>query len=402
MLYHTEVLIFQIIKLYCYTTGEYKVPLNLLEQAFYELQGIMNKGKNLEDNKIFEVELDSLLEILSDIEFNDEELIVYGEIEDLENTLKEQLEPLFYDKLLSYYSFNYAVIKALKIEVLPEEAEPIIEKNKATMALFIKLAQEELNNIPSVETLAQLNEAYDELIEMFETLSKEMLTKIKVYCAILNKDRFQNSKKENVDNTWYIVLFSNASSQMERIIYDRVDFWSFMCEEEENESDEEPIMSDVDYFLKTFFNNLCTYLEQYPNTFGKEALTIKKYLLLSLPELDEIRDIYLETKDIGNTKIETYYPFTKEHFNSLLETVFECIQNLKKTNIKLENEFVFSKAILSAIFIKTFLDLSVNEEAKRKVIVVLTSLGFYKAPGYEGISNIIDNLIFDSSKERTW
>lgn len=370
MLYHTEILIMQIIKLYCHTTGKYKIPLNYLEDAFYELQDIMNKGQNLSEDKIFEVELDKLLELFNDIEFTDEELIIYGETEDLESILQEELSPLLYDKYLSYYAFNYAVIKALKIAIDSEEVEAIIEKNKRTMALFIRMAQEELKNIPNSETLLELNESFDELIEIFESLPEEMITKIKVYCAILNKDRFKNEDKENVDDTWHIVLFSNDPNQIERIIYDRIDFWCYMCEEEEIEDDQEPIMSDIDYFLKTFFNNLCAYLENNPNTFGKEALTIKKYLLLSLPELDEIRDIYLETKDIEKTKIETPYPFSEDHFNSLLETIFECIQNLKKPN--------------------------------KKLVGALTVSGIYKAEGYESVTSIIDNLIFNSSKERIY
>ena len=63
MPYHTEIMILEILDLYNRTTEEDSINLELLEQAFYSAQDLINAREELEINNSFDEELDNLLDL---------------------------------------------------------------------------------------------------------------------------------------------------------------------------------------------------------------------------------------------------------------------------------------------------------------------------------------------------
>lgn len=396
MLYHSELLILELIKLYTDSMGLTNIPLDLLENAFYALQDVMNNERETGSYKVFIEELDKLINLSSDISYDHENVYIDSDISIIKDEVLEQLELLPYDDLLSYYSFNYSIIKALNLETNPEEFKSILTKNQELMKMFLRLAEEEYLNQPNTATLEEYNEIFEELINIFNNLESSDLTKLKVACTFFN-DYLMTESDEEFDNTaWHIALFSADPNQILILAYDRIDYWCYECEKEEKE----PLITDINIFLIELFKNLIHYLDSYPNTLGKEALTIKKYLLLSLPELDDIRDDYLKNKEI-NTIAYVNEDMSEFLFENLFNVTLSCLNDLFVPDHKISHEYKFSKAIISALFIKTFLNLSFNQKSIDKLINALTSNPYYKKGNYTIASTIIDDIILSPTNNRT-
>ena len=73
--------------------------------------------------------------------------------------------------------------------------------------------------------------------------------------------------------------------------------------------------------------------------------------------------------------------------------LLERIQDLNCLDRNITSE-KYASMIMSAIFIRTFLDLSIDKEKEQEIARQITSRDFYKQTSYSTASFLIDNIIF--------
>ncbi|MBE6154303.1 MAG: hypothetical protein E7163_01840 [Firmicutes bacterium] len=134
-----------------------------------------------------------------------------------------------------------------------------------------------------------------------------------------------------------------------------------------------------------------------------ENLIVKKYLLLYLPELSNIEEHLLEKYTINDLELPTINTewLTESSFQTLLSKTQECALLFDYSDEDFNNyPHLYSKIITNCIFIKCFLELSINENNNKTVIETITNARYYKHKDYKITTNIIDEIIFNNNFQR--
>ena len=263
------------------------------------------------------------------------------------------------------------------------------------MQTYINIAQLETNGI----SINFLNSYLQTLINNLKNkiIDQDELTLTKINLCISDLNSNLNEDGLFTTTGWHIALFSKKKEEIKKLKYERL---SYLIEEEKyRQNNEEEAINDyeIPFFLTSFLIELNKYLHTNISDKIKEKLIIKKYLLLSTPELKNIEDYYLNNFTIDNLElpnIPKYYP--KTAFNVLLEPVNCSVMSLDYSNEELaKNTFNMANLIINALFIKTFLELSQNTKEKQNIINLIRNSRFYNYPEFYSITiNTINDIIF--------
>ena len=114
----------------------------------------------------------------------------------------------------------------------------------------------------------------------------------------------------------------------------------------------------------------------------------------------------IERYYLENYTIDGYEPPIPEDldansFEHLKKKVIECTTTLVKNNNELTKPHILANVITSALFIKVFLDIGLNPDSHNDIIDLITSSAYYKQPGYEVITTIIDEIILSDNESLT-
>ncbi|MBE6154302.1 MAG: hypothetical protein E7163_01835 [Firmicutes bacterium] len=228
MPYHTEIMFFEILKLNYYLTGNESLKLNILEEAFYALQDVINIKEELTINNIFEEELEKLLENFSNsFVIEDDEIIISEDIELVYDEIIMKIPTLKeIDYAIQEYVQNVIVYKSLQIPVPIEETKELFEINLRIMQLYIMLGENEFKNKNIFSIISQIKVFTDMLKNKLNEIDNTMLYKIKMCCAHYNGRYLLDEEDYFTNSNWNIALFSNNRNQIYSLSYDKLQYLS--------------------------------------------------------------------------------------------------------------------------------------------------------------------------------
>lgn len=422
---HSDVLILELLKLIIYVAGTNSVSIANLKQGFYTLIKLIKEEEKISLSYDFDKELESFLNEFEDlIESDGENINITSDIETLYiKILKIHHNSLTYlEKEVADFCLESIICEALGIKIPFNETKEFLILNYLVLKKYLKLGENELHNIPSTpKDFKTLKEIIEELKELINNASNSTLTKLSICFNCFDRHFLSNTNEPFINSLWYIILFSYNHLKFCPLRYDRCDYYiSTVQDDEESDNDEEENTNDdnlpnnestktynldeISTFLTYFLINLNTFLKENPNLLCKEALLVKKYLLISIPELSHIEEYFLEhyTLDNYTPPVITKDTFTEDFFQNLLKIINKCTRGLNIPDIKaLSNPHLYASLITYAIFIKTYLTLSLNPNIKEEITILVANSICYKNPKYKIATSIIDDIIFSDNLNLT-
>lgn len=408
MYFHAEFLIFEILNLYYTTTSSNEISTDVLEYAFKVFINLVNKNEHIDMDYDFDRELEKLTceDLLTEedgiISFTNDLEMFYIKLVNKVGLVAE------IDMKLADYVYDITIFNALDLEFDERETEEIFLLNRKVLSLYLLLALEEYQGSDQSLTIKELNKAIEKFQIALNSLDYETHEKVRIACSYYNSIN-KIDGDDNINDDWNIALFSSDENQIKRLAYAQILHLTRSLDEDDeiiNEDEKEDILEiefetdDLSSFLGNYFYLLNSYLLKYPNTIGREALIIKKYLLLSLPELNSI-SFYLFTNPEAKIEMPQIDKCDLDNtsFEDLKPKAFECALDFYIKDIKANKNYSYSKLIIKALFIKTFLNLSINENSKNELINILVSNPFYKNPLYQICTWIIDEIILKNERD---
>ena len=411
MPYHTEVIIYEIIYLYCILAESDAIPLEVLEDTFYTVINIINKEENLKEEYDFSTELENLINALPEsFSIDEDELTIEDKLENIYDEIMQLYENYTYiDKEAEEIVKNIQVYESLKIPIPTKEYQHIFRLNNYIINLYFCIISKETENKDIRVLLIYLYLNIENLKKEINELDELSLMKLKMCCDYYNSICFKN--ESYIPYIWESILFSNEKQKLLRLNYDKIEF---LCEEKELEffnEDKENTKDDYDYEIPTYLTYFIIYLNKYielNKTYLsvetiKNLLTIK-YLLISIPELKYIEEHLLNNITIDNLELPTLKNdwLNEKSFEIFLLNIAECLENSNYKDSEIANKpKLYSKLIINFLFIKCFLTLSINDIHKKSILNELTNNELYKNPNYEIRTNLIDTIIYSDSYNLT-
>ncbi len=425
MNFHSEILIFELLKLRFIATGSNETSYQDLENAFYKAQTFVNE-KDDEDGKKnynFQTALSKLLKNFPDY-FTLDNQIVYLE-SDPSTTFNMFLES--FDNLsetdfhIGKYIMEIPVYRALNLPVNMQNIEAFLTKSEELLNSYRQIAKNELSGLPQNKEITKIKAITDFFDNSLASTDEETYIKLKIFIDYLNFQLKSNSDEPFKDTSWNIILFEAAYREKQQLQYAKLEvicsiIGSILEEQSEALIDEyfdfdtdsevidgdiyneaNPTLGEIPLFL-TFF---IIYLNRYIKTTNiraiKDILTTKKYLLLSTTELGHVEEYFLDHQSLDDLELPDIAINYKDAFQLLKPKVFICLNSLCYSDKELENNpSLLTKNIINIIFIKCFLTLSLDESAI-KTINLLLQVRFYTNSNYQITANLIKDIISNDS-----
>lgn len=405
----SDIIIIELLRLYFHTTDSNSIDISQLERGFYTLLSLIYDIDNIHLNYNFQKELKRFLETYTDITISEDKITLIGDIEELHQQITNIYETknTYYE--LQDYLFDSRLFKAMNIPTFPDEVKEYFDLNRTIIGLLLQIGNDELNHKPITSKLLDLESRINLLKDNIVIEDASSWTKLKVAVTYLNQSLLPKEDEEHHSSTWYAILFSYNREFIFTLSYYWVEYLIHNPEIEDHciyeingddvyfteyDGDDDEL-DEIPYFITVFLISLIEYLKVNPNTIAKESLLIKKYLLLGNPELSHVKDYLLEYNSLDNYPIPPFIDQDEEIFECLKATAISCTANLFKENSKLNKPHILSGVITCALFIKTFLSTSINENSKKEIINLIANSPYYKKPSYIEASKIIDTIIFE-------
>lgn len=416
MTYHTEFMIVAILNIYESMTEESSINLETLERAFYTFQDILNSKEHLETAFVFEEELENLVENIPGFSLEADELVIDDITIIYDELLLKYPITTEIDGYLDEYVQNLAIYQDLELPIPLEDTKEFFELNERILKLYIGASMNEFEGKDNRALLLTIKLLKNELEEKVDNADEVMINKIKMCLAYHNGMILSENEEHFTNSAWKVILFGNRN-QLKQLSYDKLEF---LCELRDTDSGEiEPIDEEdkknknlfveesdpeetyeIPLFLTYFFIKLNHFLRDYRNLLSKETLEdliIKKNLLLASSKLEKIEEHYLETGSLDTLEEPPIIEgtFTNSSFEVIKQTVTERTLSMDYRNDDIKkNPYLYPKLITNALFIRTFLDLSINQNSKDDITDLLVNNRFYKNADYTITTDIIDTFIF--------
>lgn len=401
---HSEVLFLKLIHLYQIFTDETKVDIESLEQAFNSLVYLCSNHTDipveldfLEELKKLEENYDDLFLIDDDfVGFKDYDaltmhIIIFEQIQDEATELDQEIDSIIQ---------NFIIYQDLHIPIPFNEYEYLFQINSNIIFYHLVLANKESNNTCQLKD-AKLLKFFTELLDYhLLLLDEEDYIKVNSILTYYNQKYLSDNMFHNAN--WHVAMFGNNIAPL---YYDRV-FRSLNEEivledyqDEENELDnliefdDTEYLDEQNYFISIYTFRLEEFLPAVTDKRVRELLNVRKHLLMTINS--DMENDYAETGTIDISKMPKTDEslFTNDSFSSFYSIVLERIQDLNCLDRNITSE-KYASMIMSAIFIRTFLDLSIDKEKEQEIARQITSRDFYKQTSYSTASFLIDNIIF--------
>ena len=420
---HSEIMLLELIKLYYKTSDGEDLDLDNLEKAFYTLEELIGNQLNVILEYDFNQEFDKFEEMSENnftiqdnrICFSDEEYLDL--LEDLVLLALED-EDLTYDGFISNSLHNICIYRDLNIKPCYDKYTNLFSNCFTIMQNYLFLAYQEAKTgiinpilVSLVQSLVKQHEDY------YAMLQDEDLIKIEVILSYFNEMYLVDDDCDFCNSDWYTILFSKHKKQLSSLNYQRIitsmeeDDISFsnynkkdipendMEEDEQNSTldnlipDKTYLFNEIDFFIRYYIVYLNQYLHKLEENGWKKDLLQQKYLLIATnPSIEEY---FLKAKTLDGLdfpKLEKKW-FTDGTFTSLYLTVIDCIEEFNFKDAFITDRDC-SHMVTCALFIRSFLDLSINEEQKEEVKKRILNSNFYKKEDYLMASSFIDDIIF--------
>ena len=380
---HSEAMFFEIMCLYAIFTDYVELELDLLKDAFYELQDLINDNIKTIDYD-FEEELDNLVTKYGSVfELTEDTLIIQSDIDEAYVLLDQKIDGGFteYDDYISMLVQNIKIYHSLDIQDPTNQYIPFWQLNSFIVANHFLLAQKENMG-------AKIEKKDLCLLSVCERQFQDMISEIsgKDDMLIRASLEFQN-EKYSLDPDWYVALFAREPLKSKALNHSLVSYHLDPCFEKikmDNSNLDDnyyTCYTDRDYFLIYFITVLENLLPKlYSNGEINKILNTRKHLLIAItPPLEKE---FIEHGEIkGILKPLDKSDNSKQAFLIFYPVVLERINKLSCPDIRLDANKI-SDMILSAIFIRTFLDTCLNEDALQDVYYQVKKASFLNNPNY--------------------
>lgn len=397
MPYHTQNLFKEILRLYSLILDRNEISLKMLEEAFYAFVYVINIKEELNISLDFETELNKLLEY--DNFSADQEYLYF---EDIFEDLNYESEDTPIDYYLDEYVYNIQIIHRLHLNNSYESTIELFNINLEIIRLFLELGQIEYLNGDNKNTLTLLKEKLRDLKTAMMEIDDKTLAELKIVFAYKNYQHLLDHDDDYINYNWNIALFSDNESQIVALTYDRLEYLCDISYDSQDEDDlnEEYVSDEASMFLNCLFFNICDYLKKYPNNPGLESLVIKKYLLLSVPELSNTLLFMLDNGFLPE-EAPTFNKdwLTKESFSEFKTRTYACALDFFEADQSLTKNHIYGRMIINALFIRTYLNCIIDQNLQKELINILTNNRFYKEKNYSICTHIIDDLILYNRKD---
>lgn len=396
---HSEAMFFEIMCLYAIFTDYVELELDLLKDAFYELQDLINDNIKTIDYD-FEEELDNLVTKYGSVfELTEDTLIIQSDIDEAYVLLDQKIDGGFteYDDYISMLVQNIKIYHSLDIQDPTNQYIPFWQLNSFIVANHFLLAQKENMG-------AKIEKKDLCLLSVCERQFQDMISEIsgKDDMLIRASLEFQN-EKHSLDPDWYVALFAREPLKSKALNHSLVSYHLDPCFEKikmDNSNLDDnyyTCYTDRDYFLIYFITVLENLLPKlYSNGEINKILNTRKHLLIAItPPLEKE---FIEHGEIkGILKPLDKSDNSKQAFLIFYPVVLERINKLNCPDIRLDANKI-SDMILSAIFIRTFLDTCLNEDALQDVYYQVKKASFLNNPNYY-YATLFTELIILSGNE---
>lgn len=380
---HSEAMFFEIMCLYAIFTDYVELELDLLKDAFYELQDLINDNIKTIDYD-FEEELDNLVTKYGSVfKLTEDTLIIQSDIDEAYVLLDQKIDGGFteYDDYISMLVQNIKIYHSLDIQDPTNQYIPFWQLNSFIVANHFLLAQKENMG-------AKIEKKDLCLLSVCERQFQDMISEIsgKDDMLIRASLEFQN-EKHSLDPDWYVALFAREPLKSKALNHSLVTYHLDPCFEKikmDNSNLDDnyyTCYTDRDYFLIYFITVLENLLPKlYSNGEINKILNTRKHLLIAItPPLEKE---FIEHGEIkGILKPLDKSDNSKQAFLIFYPVVLERINKLNCPDIRLDANKI-SDMILSAIFIRTFLDTCLNEDALQDVYYQVKKASFLNNPNY--------------------
>lgn len=401
---HSEVLFLKLIHLYQIFTDETKVDIESLEQAFNSLVYLCSNHTDIPVELDFLEELKKLEENYDDLFLIDDDFVGFKDYDALTMHIMifEQIqdEATELDQEIDSIIQNFIIYQDLHIPIPFNEYEYLFQINSNIIFYHLVLANKESNNTCQLKD-AKLLKFFTELLDYhLLLLDEEDYIKVNSILTYYNQKYLSDNMFHNAN--WHVAMFGNNIAPL---YYDRV-FRSLNEEivledyqDEENELDnliefdDTEYLDEQNYFISVYTFRLEEFLPAVTDKRVRELLNVRKHLLMTINS--DMENDYAETGTIDISKMPKTDEslFTNDSFSSFYSIVLERIQDLNCLDRNITSE-KYASMIMSAIFIRTFLDLSIDKEKEQEIARQITSRDFYKQTSYSTASFLIDNIIF--------
>lgn len=401
---HSEVLFLKLIHLYQIFTDETKVDIESLEQAFNSLVYLCSNHTDIPVELDFLEELKKLEENYDDLFLIDDDFVGFKDYDALTMHIMifEQIqdEATELDQEIDSIIQNFIIYQDLHIPIPFNEYEYLFQINSNIIFYHLVLANKESNNTCQLKD-AKLLKFFTELLDYhLLLLDEEDYIKVNSILTYYNQKYLSDNMFHNAN--WHVAMFGNNVAPL---YYDRV-FRSLNEEivlenyqDEENELDnliefdDTEYLDEQNYFISIYTFRLEEFLPAVTDKRVRELLNVRKHLLMTINS--DMENDYAETGTIDISKMPKTDEslFTNDSFSSFYSIVLERIQDLNCLDRNITSE-KYASMIMSAIFIRTFLDLSIDKEKEQEIARQITSRDFYKQTSYSTASFLIDNIIF--------
>lgn len=406
-MFHSICMIFELLYLKEQITDDSTICLEDLEDAFYDLQDLLNTKLDTNSCLTFEDAIEELIEDY-DYLFNlTEDEISFDEEQDSDDIYEDICEILgekmsIYDEDIQEYIQNIIIYDALKLPIPLEDTKDLFTLNKSITIAFYILASQEAKGENTDLIIDLIKRLEKKLKAKIKNADNKTLTKLKMCFAHYNNMYLSDSITPNINASWHILLLNTEKEINESLFYERLEHlcsledeieYSEEMEELENISTEACFIADE---VVLFFNFYILYLNNFIKDCNgniKKELLEKRNLLLTLGILDETEDYFLkhETLDtLTPTPIKKEW-LTPEHFNFLVSNFEEILENIKQKD---ENIASIPFIIINILLLKCYLDLSINEQTKKELLNKIMDSKYYKNQEYQIYTNYIDDIIF--------
>ena len=401
---HSEVLFLKLIHLYQIFTDETKVDIESLEQAFNSLVYLCSNHTDIPVELDFLEELKKLEENYDDLFLIDDDFVGFKDYDALTMHIMifEQIqdEATELDQEIDSIIQNFIIYQDLHIPIPFNEYEYLFQINSNIIFYHLVLANKESNNTCQLKD-AKLLKFFTELLDYhLLLLDEEDYIKVNSILTYYNQKYLSDNMFHNAN--WHVAMFGNNVAPL---YYDRV-FRSLNEEivledyqDEKNELDnliefdDTEYLDEQNYFISIYTFRLEEFLPAVTDKRVRELLNVRKHLLMTINS--DMENDYAETGTIDISKMPKTDEslFTNDSFSSFYSIVLERIQDLNCLDRNITSE-KYASMIMSAIFIRTFLDLSIDKEKEQEIARQITSRDFYKQTSYSTASFLIDNIIF--------
>ena len=419
---HPELIILSLIDLYTSLTNEDTIDLESLQKAFKILEAIINNNEDIMTNFNFSATLTKFTTKYANyFDLDDFYLTITSDLDIIYDLILSELTPSYLDDCIEEYMHNIAIYEALEIPIPLNETKQIFTLNREIMHTYNLIAEQEYQNNPKMifVLLFRLQHLITNFENEFQEIDEEYLTKLKM-CLAKHNECLVEDDTYFTNTGWHIALFSKNPLQMQKLCYERIEYLTskldvemhtykdlFIDDEEDEEVAvasihfEDPTPNEEELFLNYYLSYLNSYLHNPLPDNLRAQLLAKKYLLLAMPELHHSETYFLTHGTLDNLELPSINPeyLSNSSFDLFYLEAFTCALSLDYTNDDIkDHQSIYLDMILRALFIKCYLDLSINENNKNDLLNTLTNSKFYHDPiDYSTAINLINDIILSNN-----